>query len=218
MEVKITQSNFGAVLTQQGYWFVPKLWDNDVVYIIGGGTSLTGFDWTRFHSRHIIGCNDAYLLGDWVDFCIFGDINWYHIHKLKKEFQEYKGIKVTIGRHLVGTPGILSLRKKTRGLAIERDELAWNCNTGAAAINLALHLGAKKIVLLGFDMKLGEKGNANWHVNLKDKPNPNSYVRFQRFYPQLAKGLTRFPEVQVLNANPDSGLTVFPKVRIDDVI
>lgn len=64
-----------------GWYAIPPVWLGETVWIIGGGTSLRGFDWEGIRGRRIIGCNDAYLLGSWVGVCCFGDRGWYRIHR-----------------------------------------------------------------------------------------------------------------------------------------
>ena len=145
-------------------WRVPELWPDSVVFIIGGGPSLLQEDLTPLHvpSRRVIGVNNAYLLGDWVDVCFFGDCSWFLHHQSK--LLNFAGIKVSCCPRFGGRndrwPGIKFLpkdREKKTGISNhpKRNRIAWNKNSGYSAINLAYYLGAKRIVLLGFDMKDG---------------------------------------------------------------
>ena len=51
-----------------------------------------------------------------------------------------------------------------------------NGNSGAGAINLAYHFGARRILLVGMDMKPGPNGEKHWHP---DHPKP--LVQGQQF-------------------------------------
>jgi len=157
-------------------WSVPKMWESGTAFIIGGGPSLEGMDWDPFHDHRIIGCNDAYLLGPWVDVCCFGDVEWHRAHDYKwvhlpeevripdcvakhngtkfAGLRQYSGIKVTNchSQFDESRRDVLQLNRYERGLSDDPAWLGWNCNTGAAAINLALLFGCKRVVLLGFDM------------------------------------------------------------------
>lgn len=160
-------------------WTVPKIWEGSTAFIIGGGPSLETMDWAPLRSHRIIGCNDAYMLGPWVDVCMFGDISWFNTHDHKWiEFPEgveapswahkancrkvaglkqFYGLKVTCCERDIELEGprsdIFQLERMPRGLSLRPDRVGWNCNTGAAAINLAILFGVTRIILLGFDMK-----------------------------------------------------------------
>lgn len=51
----------------------PKIWRGQTVFIIGGGPSINDTPLHLLHGRRVIGVNNAYLLGPWVDVCWFGD-------------------------------------------------------------------------------------------------------------------------------------------------
>jgi hypothetical protein len=50
-----------------------SIWKNDTAFILGGGPSLSKVDFSLIEHRRVIGVNNAYQLGDWVDICWFGD-------------------------------------------------------------------------------------------------------------------------------------------------
>jgi len=54
-------------------WHPPKIWNNGTVFILGGGPSLLDNNFDLIENKHVIGINNAYRLGDWVDICWFGD-------------------------------------------------------------------------------------------------------------------------------------------------
>jgi len=216
------------------YTRIEPQWEkNGLVFLIGGGTSLENFDWSPIQSHHVIGCNDAYTLGDWVDVCIFGDKDWYYKHSAEKQFQDFPGMKVGC---LTWNEDVLSyLRNGTmtrdKITLVERrpegwcrkNRIAFNRSTGAAAINLAVQLGAKKIVLLGYDMKLGGTKNhpqANWHPNSLDTPNPEDYVGYAEKFQWVKWSIDHEykGDVEVWNAGPDSDLECFPRVELENVL
>jgi len=51
----------------------PQIWKDGIAFILGGGPSLNDVDFDLIKNRRIIGVNNAYQLGDWVDVCWFGD-------------------------------------------------------------------------------------------------------------------------------------------------
>jgi hypothetical protein len=201
-------------------WTPETIWYGQDVFIIGGGSSLKGFDWNLVKSECTIGCNNAFQLGPEVcKICIFGDIKWFK--KFEKELvgyasEEKGGIVFTNSPHLQHTkvPWIWTMPRKSRGLYV--DALGWNNNTGASAINLALLLGAKRIFLLGFDMHLSVEGQVNWHPNNLDKPSEKVFAKHLEGFIKVAADLKRdFPGREVINITKDSSLAVFQKVDID---
>jgi hypothetical protein len=208
-------------------WTVPSLWEASACFIIGGGPSLKGFDFSILAVRNVIGCNDAYLLGERVcPICLFGDTAWYVAHQ--ERLSAYQGLKVSCNPDMLGKPDIHVLQREVHretgrknvvyGLSTDRRKLMWNGNTGMAAVNLALLLGARLIILLGFDMQLSSSGDPNWHPPLEGRVNPNVYPRFRRSSKGVLGDLHLFPGAKVLNANPESAMDTFPRVTLQEAL
>lgn len=199
------------------YWEAPQMWKGETAYIVGGGASLKGMDWSRLEGRCVIGCNDAYKLGPKIVKCAyFGDLNWWRIHHWVA-LRQFKGLKVTCAPEYIREQDIYPLQRKPRKIC-KAPSVGWFNSTGASAVNLAIILGAKKVVLLGFDMKL-TNGDSNWYVNLKNKPDASVYPRFIQGFEMLRSDLKdTWLDVEVVNANPDSAMDVFPKVKLEDVL
>jgi hypothetical protein len=172
----------------------------------------------KVQSCPVIGCNDAYLFGSWVDVCLFIDAHWYWKHK--EWLSAFQGTKVTTLEDLIGEPDINVMQNDIRGMSPKPSALAANTNTGAAAINLACHMGAKRILLTGFDMKLDPKtGQSNWHPNNLDKVTDEVFQKFRTWMVHVVAGLQQnFPDVEVLNATPGSALKAFPIVKLWEVL
>ena len=80
-------------------------------------------------------------------------------------------------------------------------------NSGAQAIGLAYYLGAKKIILIGYDMKIADSGKIHWFGN-HEKGLRNTPSRYTSWIPHL-KGLSeglRKHEVDVVNCTLDSAI------------
>jgi len=93
-----------------------------------------------------------------------------------------------------------------------------NGNSGVQALNLAYLFGSRRIILLGFDMKLGPNGERHHHA---DHPAP--MVQNQTFEEWLHKlnKVARDLEVEkceVLNATPGSAMQCFPVVDWKEVL
>lgn len=198
------------------FWTVPEIWPGGTCYILGGGPSLSRVPLERLHNRRVIAVNNAYQLGNWIDVTFYGDCRWFNWHG--KALLEFPGLKVTACDSHVGKPGIRAVKRRNApfGIATNRNQLGWNLNSGACAINLAVHFGVKKIVLLGFDMRLIDDKH-NWHEEHHNRPNRDPYQRFLRPFPNIANDLETLG-VECVNACPGSALEVFPIVEVEDVL
>ncbi len=198
-------------------WKPEQKWLNADAYIIGGGDSLRNFNFDLLKDKLTIGCNAAFLKGHEVcKITLMGDIDCFNHFKDKLEkYQSQGGIVFTHIEQLQRSklPWLWIMSREFYGL--HKTVLGWNDNTGFSAINLALILGAKNIYLLGFDMKFGNTGNANWHEEYKYKSKVKSDVfdKFLRHEKRIAADLkNKFAGQNVFNVTDDSNLNIFPKI------
>lgn len=203
----------------QALWVPPQIWKGQTAFLIGGGPSLknTKFDYSVLAGKNVIAVNDAFLLGDWP-VTIFGDAKWFFTHQ--DAYRKHAGLKVTNHPEFRGFAGVFAMRRVASHPTIPQD-LPWGTtgNTGLAAIWLAAALGAKRAVLLGYDCKLGPNGKSNWHPNNLTRNTANTYVYFRTAFRAAAVRLQEsYPEFQVLNAGPDSALTHWPSVKLEELL
>ena len=223
--------NMPAIDRWEGFWEVPEVWLGETVYIVGGGPSIMDTDLTPIHDKPVIGVNNAFELGDWVDVIFFGDKGWWSHHGEKALTHHAMVVTNIPSMDFVAAEGI-KLLGRTNRLGIHwktRKQVCWNKNGGACAINLALHFGASRIVLLGFDMKAsphGKNGGHNWHdfhSNYK-KPRKDIYdVRFIPVFDFIKEDLEKMQRetgrrIEVLNATPGSALKAFPMVKLEETL
>ena len=84
-------------------------------------------------------------------------------------------------------------------------------------MNLALILGARRVLLLGFDMRIGAKRKANWHDVRYEPANAEVYNRFISQMRPLVKSITKvFPGSEIINVTHSSNLDLFPKVTLEE--
>jgi hypothetical protein len=205
------------------FWTVPQMWLGKTVFVLGGGPSLKCVDLSPLRDRRVIGCNDAYQFGhEIVDLCWFMDSAWFVKHK--KTLSQFRGLKASCHAITSSVPWILTMHA-TNNLELfpyNRQLISRWTNTGFSAINLAWLLGAKRIVLVGFDMRrvFNEKikdTESNWHVNNLDKNDATVYRRFLDAAPRLAAALKKTtPDLEVLNATPGSDLHEFPMTTLEE--
>jgi len=228
-------------------WEVPKIWKGGECWIIGGGpsivqqfgipsnvvegvrvgdlpTSVYSPYLSVLHDKHVVGVNTSFMLGNWVDMLFFGD-NKFYLH-FEQQVNDFPNLKVTCSSNANSRSGnnkhikYLSRSSKSRGLTKNRGQVCWNVNSGAAAINVALHTGVKRVILLGFDMKLDSKQRQHWHDYYTKKGQVRRKLPFDRHligFDDIKKDADRFG-LEIINANPDSALNHFPKVNVKELL
>jgi hypothetical protein len=196
------------------YWRADPIWEGQPAFIVAGGPSLIGFDFARLEGRRVIAINTSYEKVPFADVLFFGDERWWHWRS--DHARKFAGLIVHAG-------GIRDFRiKRMRpvvpgGLALERDCLAFRNTSLSAAINLAVHFGSKRIVLLGVDMKPAADGRTHHHAPHPVKSREGCWDRQIKDLETMAKPLI-LRGVEVINANPDSRLAIWPKRALEEVL
>ena len=227
-------------------WTIPKMWEGGECWIIGGGYSMprqfgiseeiiqnvnTQVDpitvysdyLSELHARHVIGVNIAFMLGDWISVLYFCDNAFYRVHR--EAVNNFHNLKVTCVNHIPTqilhvAGNIKRLKRDNRyGLSNKPSVIKWNFNSGCAAINFATLAGAKRILLLGFDMQAVED-RTHWHSGFRNYVNqtkPSVFRRFMRSMPAIAADAKRL-KIEILNVSPNSAIKEFPKVKLEEVL
>ena len=204
---------------RRNYWEIPELWRGRTVALLGGGPSLTQAQVDLLRGRcGVIAINNAYELAPWADLLYFCDEKWWRWHHEKPGYKAFAGIKVTLEnpKVIAAEPAVKSVQNLGRnGLCEFRHGLHTGKNGGYQAIDLAVHLGAKRILLLGYDMRPAEDGRLQWHKGHPIKGNPRQYEEHMLpMFPSLVQPLAK-RGVEVLNCTPKSALKVFPMVALE---
>lgn len=201
-------------------------WQGTVV-ILASGPSLTEAqcehvrDWHQSGGGRVIAINHTHRRAPWADVLYACDGSWwrYHYAEVRRVF---KGQLWTQDAHAAKTYNIHHIVSE-RGVGLSRDPkviyqgggVRGAGNSGYQAMNLAFHWGVKRIVLLGYDMKICD-GKKNWHEpHVLATVSP--YESWVRNYIPLAVDLDA-EGVTVVNATPGTALDCFQKVRIEEAL
>lgn len=87
-------------------------------------------------------------------------------------------------------------------------------NSGFQAINLAIQFGAKRILLVGFDMHAA--AGLHWHGphgGGLNNPSDGTFVKWRGILDGAA-GFIRSMDIDVVNASPGSALNAYPKMTV----
>lgn len=204
---------------------IPHLCTKGLAVCLASGPSLTqaDVDYCR-HRATVIAVNDAVLLAPWADVLYSSDRSWWRRVGLKSG---YNGLKVKVANapwkksdksiYPREEFGIVILRNMGEaGLELDRTSLRNYQNSGSAAINLAVHLGAKRILLLGYDMRASSKGLTHFFER-SPQPIRSPYIRFRQLTKTMVEPL-REAGIEVINCTPKSALDCFPMMPLREAL
>jgi hypothetical protein len=200
------------------YWTVTPEWTGEVAYLLGCGPSLNCEDVNRLHGRRVIAINDSYLLAPWAEVLYWCDEKWWLQHR-ERVANTFRGrIIATLENQI---EGVRALRNAGQlGLETDPGAIRNGSNSGYQAINLAVHLGVKRIVLLGYDMQV--KGD---RLHWQPRADMQNAVGFQRtlqttMLPKFdsLKEPLRKAGVEVVNCTVGSALKVWPYRPLGQVL
>lgn len=195
---------------------VPRIWPGETVVCMATGPSLIVEDVEYCRGRaRVVAINDAYRLAPWADVLYAGDKKWWTWHKGAPGFS---GLKYTLRREVSKAfPDVVCLKVGgMKGIDDRPEYLRTGANSGFVALNLAVHLGASRIVLLGYDMQRGPNDEGHWFGEHPNKSR-SDYDRFLKFFPSVVDPLARLG-VEVVNCTRETALTVFPRVALREAL
>lgn len=178
---------------------LPDILKNKVVTIVGGGPSLKGFDFSRVSGYVIAVNNSAFFVKS--DMLVALDMNWQMVHSLFLE--SYEGI-------LVSDRKAAFPAKIIQYTAMAAGSLDWTMKkvnlSGFVALSVALHLGAAKVVLLGFDG--GYSGQASRYYKGDRPVNDHNYSSRNELW-------NIFKDRNIVNVGMESKIESFRKVPLE---
>jgi hypothetical protein len=177
---------------------VPRLFPGSTVVCGGSGPSALASDvlFARESGATILAVNSAFeLCAPYPDVLFAADAKWWGWHPEAVALPSLK-----FGFHPTNTPGVKTL-DWSLGTGIDPDpaRLRGGGHSGYAAINLAVHLGARRIVLLGYDLLPGEQGQHHFHADHPDRSHLH-YAARSAIYATLQEPLAAL-KVTLVNAS-----------------
>jgi hypothetical protein len=177
------------------------------VFLLGGGASLTQTIADKVRGRNTIAINSTARLAPWADVLFFADYDWFRDHR--PIVDPWPGKVITTSRQAhKALPRKLQLIEPP----IVQDKVL---TAGHHAVDMAIAMGAARIILLGFDCRI-VNGRSHCHQD---------YYRPGELYadtvlPMWAEYLERARQrgVEIVNASPGSAINFFPIVPLDRII
>lgn len=196
------------------------------VYVIGGGPTVKKQNLQLLSGKHVICLNNAYSIYPDALALYWADESWVERHldsvnahtaKFRFHSKFHISNKYLENESRLGIgKSILLKRTGDKGIDNNIDNVRGN-NSGAHILNLLHNCKVKKIVLLGYDMKLIDS-KTHWHDGHGLPIRPQVYA--DMFIPSIASmaPILKNAGIQVINASPNSDLKCFEKIPFEKTI
>lgn len=158
---------------------------------------------------------DAWQLCRWADLLYGCDGHWWQAHNGVPQFE---GPKATADRIIARRWGFLWVEigsaQKHDMLFGQVGAVGWGGNSGFHAINLAAQFGARRILLVGFDMRVDKGPHFFGDHKYDRRPTEKSVSQWRALLDAQAPVL-KARGIEVINCSPVSALRGFPKQSLE---
>jgi hypothetical protein len=185
-------------------WHVPAAFPGGSVVVMASGPSMSAAVAAKVRASGVpaIAVNTTFLLAPWAWMLYAADWRWWHEHPLALQFE---GLKATAD---IAVPPVHRLRNTgIDGFDPDPGCVRTGNNSGYQAVHIAIHTGAARVLLTGFDMRGG-----HWHA-LKDGPLRRDWIAHFATLAEAVRG-----RVEIINCTPASALTCFPRQTLDEAL
>ena len=200
---------------------VPRLWPRSTIACVGSGPSLTKADCQRLRAAssavRVLAVNDAIDRVPWADALFAGDAKWWGWRRGMAD-AALPPLLFTLQRAAVAARPRVHVLNYSGGTGIETHPgtVRTGGHSGYAAINVAVHLGAAQILLLGYDLQPGAHGAHHFFGDHPDK----SHLRYDArlaAYEALAAALAAVG-VSIVNCTRRTAITQVPAAPLAAVL
>jgi len=205
-------------------WHIPKMYKEETIFVLGSGPSLGLLHGsTILKDKIVISVHDAFQISSWVKIHFMGDARAYW--EKKDLIDKLNILKVSTNIQTEKHPSVEGLSDikvvniiwKIPGLNLDSDTtLRYNGGAGACCIDFAAHLGARRIVLFGFDNKF-KNGRLHYFPSIHEKPSQIKVWGMERIWKAILQD-SEYHKIEIVNATPDSALPFVKRVDLEDYI
>jgi hypothetical protein len=198
---------------------VARKFPNQTIVCVATGPSLTAADVALVRGRApVVATNDAYRLCPLADALVAADASWWLTHQGVPTFsgEKWSVEHNSWGRLRERWPEVKRLTPTgDRGIETDPAKIRTGRNSGYLALGLAVHYGASKILLIGYDM--GHKKGAPAHF-FGDHPGAmrqqSPYAIFIDAYKSAVAPLKALG-VEVVNCSRSTALACFRRGTLE---
>lgn len=189
--------------------------------ILGGGPSL--LDLINVVERKlplgpdyaVIAINEAIYRSLYADILFFRDLSWFYGNRDIVGIWKGSVISSTASPFYPKNVKVIKT-SHCNDFLVGGDTIRYGRSSGHLALSLAINLGAKRCVLLGFDCRI-VNGRSHFH----DKHSNAIDITYKKDFLPAWEGwgdATRRSDVEVVNATPDSAILEFPYRPLAEIL
>lgn len=194
-------------------------WEGQICVIVASGPSAAEAKVEQARGRaKVIAINSSIRLAPWADALYGADYAWW---RSVNGMQDFPGLRITADRRAAAEWELARVEARQGDDRIVLDPLGtvgWGSNSGFHVLNLAVQFRCRRIILVGFDMRL-DRG-VHWHgPHPRGLNNPRVSIvgRWRRAIDGAAKIIAGLG-IEVVNASPVSALEAYPKMTLSEAI
>jgi hypothetical protein len=185
-------------------------WRGLTVACILSGPSLTAEDCDAVHAAGLptIVVNSSFRRAPWADILFGFDARWWVKYLDEIKASGFAGRRICMSQIVMGD-GIETVHG-----------VPWFTsygNSGACAVSMASAAGARRVILLGADCKLGPGKRKHWHPDHEGMSNCKSIDSWPKQFSQVGRE-ARQRGCEVLNASRETILKCFPRVDLQTAL
>lgn len=208
---------------RSAYGTVPLLWPGGTIVCLACGPSLSAPDVELVRRAReagrvrVIAINAAVRLAPWADVRYAHHAADWDRREDQAILAAFKGLKYSIEAGSAKHGATLLRMSGSEGLeTVDRGAIRHGKTSGYQSIGVAVHLGAKRIILLGYDAKRNAAGVLHFY-SCVGRQGPSDFAIWLRHYATLPGPLAA-AGVDVLNASRETAIEVFPRVELEEVL
>lgn len=199
---------------------IEPTWSGQTVAILASGPSLRANDVAQLRGRcRVIVIKDAARLAPWCDIMYGGDAPWWRVNDYGRKFHVKRiGLAIRdIEWEREATRNGLSIiqGRNMPGLSPDPRLLHLGYHSGFQAVNLAYLMGARKILLLGYDYCA--PADKTHFFGCRPGARPSPYALFRHAFDGCHEYLSSMG-VQVINCSAVTTLTEFPRLDLRNAL
>ena len=168
----------------------------------------------------VVAINTSFQLVPWADLLYACDGKWWELYKGVPDFH---GLKVVHERTVVAKfPELKRVEVIRFGNELITEPpglLGAGGNSGFQALNLVVQFGVKKVILIGYDMRVDYGGH--WHPRhpfpLSNPDAAANIPRWRKAVDGAARKLAQL-RIEVVNCSMVSELVAYPKMPLEKVL